>query len=94
MQVKMSWIEHFMNWYPRHTKLYRRRSKKDPSDLMTLMKQEFDELEPFFTHMANTIWAKARETEREDFITLCQAILQTTTLEQAKAMARQAATKS
>lgn len=88
MNVRMSWVEQFMNWYPRHTRLYRRRSKDDPPYFTAGMQQEFDELKPFFTAMADTIWEKARAAERENTSSLVQAILQCTTLEQAKALAR------
>lgn len=90
MNVSMSWVEQFMNWYPHNTKLYRRRSKNDPADYISGAKQHFDELKPFFMHMADTIWNKALAKEREDRLQLCQAILQCRTLAEAQAMARQA----
>jgi len=90
MQVRMSWVEQFMNWYPRNTKLYRRRSKADPTDLLTGMKAEFDELKRFFLPMADTIWNKAQLAERERWENLCQAILVCNTIEEAKAMTKQA----
>jgi hypothetical protein len=86
----MSWVEQFMNWYPRHTKLYRRKNRTDPVNTIAAMKLEFDELKPFFLQMANTIWAKACARQRDETLNLAQAVLQCTTLEQAKAMARQA----
>lgn len=79
-----------MNWYPHNTKLYRRRSKNDPADYISGAKQHFDELKPFFVHMADTIWNKARAERDEHYNDLIQAILQCRTLEEAKALARQA----
>lgn len=84
----MSWVEQFMNWYPRNTRLYRRRSKNDPPYFTAGMQQEFEELKPFFMNMANRIWEKAQAAERENTQNLCQAVLQCTSLEQPKAMAR------
>lgn len=54
-QVKLSWIEHFLNWYPRYTKLYRRRSKNDPSNYSDMVKLQFEELKPFFMMMEKSI---------------------------------------
>lgn len=49
MQVRISWLEQFMNWYPRHTKLYRRRSKEDGAkSYLVAMQTEGAELRPFF----------------------------------------------
>ncbi len=47
-----------MNWYPFHTKLYRRRSKNDPSAI-ELMGVAFDELKPFFMMMEKSIRSEA-----------------------------------
>ncbi len=90
MQVPMSWVEQFMNWYPRNTRLYRRKSKADPPHVLQRMSVEFEELKPFFVGMANTIWAKALAKEREETLQLCQAVLQCQTIGEAKAMAQQA----
>lgn len=60
-KVRLSWIEHFMNWYPRNTKLYRRRSKNDPTNVIALMSAEFDELKPFFVRMQEAIRQAALE---------------------------------
>lgn len=49
MQVRMSWLEHFLNWYPRNTRLYRRQSKADDAkSYLDAMKIEGEELRPFF----------------------------------------------
>ena len=90
IQAPMSWIEQFMNWYPRNTKLYRRRSKTE-SDMLTNMKAEFDELKPFFMKMADAIWFKAIAKERKERLQLAQVVLECSTIEQAHALARQAA---
>ncbi len=90
IQAPMSWVEQFMNWYPRHTKLYRRRSKHDSPNAVTQMSIEFDELKPFFKAMADTIWNKAKTEELNNTHALCQAILQCRTIGEAQAMAQQA----
>lgn len=89
LQVKMSWVEQFMNWYPSNTRLYRRRSKTDSASLIANMKSEFDELKPFFMGMADTIWHKAKREERENRMLLARAILDCRTIGEAHAMAGQ-----
>ncbi len=48
MQVQMHPAEHFLNWYPRNTKLYIRGERgKDWKQQMALQKELFDQLVPW-----------------------------------------------
>ncbi len=48
MQVQMHPAEHFLNWYPRNTKLYIRGERgKDWKQQMALNKELFDQLVPW-----------------------------------------------
>jgi hypothetical protein len=55
IQVRKSWTEQFMDWYPRYSKLYRRRSNKEAQDFSSLSKIQFEELLPFFQMMEKSI---------------------------------------
>jgi septal ring factor EnvC (AmiA/AmiB activator) len=51
-QVRLSWAEHFLNWFPRHTTLYFRRDKAEQEaerkGAIAVMKRHFAQVSPFF----------------------------------------------
>lgn len=90
LQVRISWVEHFLNWYPRHTKLYRRRSKNDPPYFPKGMQEAFDELKPFFVTMKASIEAETKERTWEDVNHVFQAVLSCRNIEEVRAIVAQA----
>jgi hypothetical protein len=48
LNVKLSWSERFINWFPYNTRLYIRKKKGVEPNFSTDGKELFDQLAPFF----------------------------------------------
>lgn len=71
MQVRTSWAERFMNYFPYHTKLYSRRGKNGYKE--TVMRKElFDDLVPFFRPVEEL--ERENERLREAGLALLKAV--------------------
>jgi hypothetical protein len=62
MNVKLSWVERFINWFPGHTRLYIRGAQGKPRhEIERLWRELFGDLKPFLAELRDEAYREGYE---------------------------------